>query len=78
MRDSKDVRQTEHPIDKLKLLQEFAMRDYKPNTANLIDPLLDIIDGLHNRISKLEEEKGLPNTKFNLFFCAKLKTSLVK
>lgn len=56
MRDNKDIRQTEHPIDKLKLLQEFAERDYKPSTANLINALLEIIDGLHNRICKLEEK----------------------
>jgi hypothetical protein len=44
------------------LLKEFAERDYKPNTANLIDTLLEIIDGLHNRICKLEEAAATANT----------------
>ena len=56
IRDNKDVQRTIHPIDRLKLLQGFAERDYKPNTANLVDTLLEIIDGLHNRICKLEED----------------------
>ena len=56
IRDNKDVQRTIHPIDRLKLLQGFAERDYKPNTANLIDTLFEIIDGLHNRVCKLEED----------------------
>ena len=56
MRDAKDIRQTEHPIDKLKLLKGFAERDYKPNTENLIETLLTIIDRLHTRLCNLEEE----------------------
>lgn len=56
MRDAKDIRQTEHPIDKLQLLKSYASRDYKPNTENLIDALLSIIDGLHTRICELENK----------------------
>jgi hypothetical protein len=62
IRDNKDVQRTIHPIDRLMLLKEFAERDYKPNTTNLIDTLLEIIDGLHNRICKLEEATTTANT----------------
>ena len=56
IRDAKDIRQTEHPIDKLQLLQEFAKRDDKPKMEALIATLLRIIDGLHTRICVLEEK----------------------
>ena len=58
MRDAKDIRQTEHPIDKLQLLKSYAARDDKPNTENLIDTLLTIIDGLHMRICVLENKQS--------------------
>ena len=56
IRDDNDIHQVEHPIDKLKLLQQFAERDYNPNTAHLISTLLTIIDGLHSRICALDVE----------------------
>ena len=55
MVDKKTIKNIEHPIEKLKRLQQFADRDYDPNTASLIDALLMIIDGLHERICKLDE-----------------------
>jgi hypothetical protein len=56
MRDNKEVRNTAHPMDRLQLLKTFAERDYFPNTANLIEALLTIIDGMHTRICDLEEK----------------------
>ena len=56
MRDNKEVRNTAHPMDRLLLLKTFAERDYVPNTANLIEALLTIIDGMHTRICDLEEK----------------------
>ena len=55
IRDNKEARNTVHPVDRLQLLKTFAERDYVPNTANLIDALLAIIDGMHTRICNLEE-----------------------
>ena len=50
IRDNKEARTTVHPVDRLRLLKTFAERDYVPNTANLIEALLAIIDGMHTRI----------------------------
>ena len=55
MVDIKTIKNIEHPIDKLKRLKQFADRDYDSNTVSLIDALLMIIDGLHERICKLDE-----------------------
>jgi hypothetical protein len=55
IRDNKEVRNTAHPMDRLLLLKTFAERDYVPNTANLIEALLTIIDGMHTRICDLED-----------------------
>jgi hypothetical protein len=53
--DDKAVGGDMHPMDKLNTLHKFAMRDNKPNTANLLDTLMTIIDRLHDRICNLEE-----------------------
>ena len=44
-----------HPIDQLNLLLTSAKNDGSTNIATLIETLLTIIDGLHNRICELEE-----------------------
>ena len=46
-----------HPIDQLNFLLESAKNDGNTSTATLIESLLIIIDGLHNRICELEEER---------------------
>ena len=62
IRDNKEVRNTIHPMDRLQLLKTFAERDYVPNTANLIETLLAIIDGMHTRICDLEEKLLQPQS----------------
>jgi hypothetical protein len=46
-----------HPIDQLNLLLASANRGSDINIATLIEALLTIIDGLHNRICELEEAR---------------------
>jgi hypothetical protein len=49
--------ETIHPIDRLKLIQELSNTNGDPLISNLIEALLTIIDGLHNRICELEEAR---------------------
>ena len=50
MRVTKDTRQARHPVEKLKILLEIA----SPETKTLIEPLLEIVQDLQERIAMLE------------------------
>ena len=60
MRDDKDLRQTDHPMNCLMLLHDMAERDENVQQKHLVACLLEIIDGLHTRICELEAAKAQP------------------
>ena len=58
MRDDKDLRKTDHPMNCLMLLHDMAERDNNVHQKHLVACLLEIIDGLHTRICELEADKA--------------------
>jgi hypothetical protein len=65
MRDDKDLRQTEHPMDRLTMLLTIAQRDNNVQQIHLVATLLNIIDGLHERICELETKALPPRRQIN-------------
>lgn len=65
IRDDKDLRQTDHPMDRLMMLLDIAERDENVQQKHLVACLLEIIDGLHKRICELEDAKAPRRRQIN-------------